>query len=70
MTTRDWCIPFPLFSKQGYEVQSSNSGSKALEMASEQSFDLILLDYKMPGMTGLDTLRQIRQAQVKTPSSS
>lgn len=55
------------FSKQGYEVQSSNSGSKALEMASEQSFDLILLDYKMPGMTGLDTLRQIRQAQVKTP---
>ncbi len=55
------------FAKQGYEVRSSSSGPAALELVSGEPFDLILLDYKMPGMNGLDTLRQIRRAQVKTP---
>jgi DNA-binding NtrC family response regulator len=36
-------------------------------MVRSDSFDLILLDYKMPGRNGLDTLKEIRKLQVKTP---
>ncbi len=55
------------FSAQGLEVRSCHSGTAALEMVESHSFDLILLDYKMPGRNGLDTLREIRRLQVKTP---
>jgi two-component system, NtrC family, response regulator AtoC len=55
------------FARQEYEVRSCNNGTTALEMVESDTFDLILLDYKMPGRNGLDTLREIRRLQVKTP---
>ncbi|MEN6437219.1 MAG: sigma-54 dependent transcriptional regulator [Syntrophobacter sp.] len=55
------------FSRHDYVVRSCSNGQRALEMVSEEPFDLILLDYKMPAMNGLDTLREIRRVQVKTP---
>jgi nitrogen regulation protein NR(I) len=55
------------FARQEYEVHSCNNGATALEMVGSDSFDLILLDYKMPGRNGLDTLKEIRRLQVKTP---
>lgn len=55
------------FAKQGYGVRSCNSGQAALEAMAREPFDLILLDYKMPGLNGLDTLREVRTSQVKTP---
>lgn len=55
------------FVKQGYAVQSCSNGQSALELIAAEQFDLILLDYKMPGLNGLDTLREVRRAQVKTP---
>jgi len=56
-----------LFEKQGYEASSASDGASALERLSKERFDLILLDYKMPGLSGLDTLKQIRAAHYKTP---
>lgn len=55
------------FARQGLEVRSCNNGASALEMAASDSFDLILLDYKMPGRNGLEALREMRRLQVKTP---
>lgn len=55
------------FSGQEYDVYACGSGTAALEKVQKEAFDLILLDYKMPGLNGLDTLREIRRLQVKTP---
>ncbi len=55
------------FAKQGYDVRSCSNGQTALDLIAGEPFDLILLDYKMPGLNGLDTLREVRRAQVKTP---
>jgi len=55
------------FTRQGHEVCTCNSGEQALKIVRQESLDLILLDYKMSGLNGLDTLKQIRESQVKTP---
>lgn len=44
-----------------YEIVSVCSGEDALKALSRQSFDLILLDVKMPGMDGIETLKAIRE---------
>ena len=55
------------FKRKGYEVTLCLNGKRALETISEKRFDLILLDYKMPGLNGLDTLKQIKTDHIKTP---
>ncbi len=56
-----------LFAKQGHEVASRMDGISGLEQVKAEPFDLILLDYKMPGLNGLETLVEIKQAQIRTP---
>jgi two-component system nitrogen regulation response regulator NtrX len=45
---------------EGYEVSAAASGGEALSMHRAHPFDLILLDVKMQGIDGLDTLAQLR----------
>lgn len=45
---------------EGYEVLDARSGEQALEAASDERFDLILLDVNMPGIGGLEACRTIR----------
>lgn len=45
---------------QGYEVTDARSGDEAVELFRRDKYDLVLLDFNMPGMTGLETCRAIR----------
>jgi two-component system, OmpR family, KDP operon response regulator KdpE len=47
---------------RGYTVTEARSGDAALELIRSEHVDLILLDVNMPGLSGLDTCREIRQA--------
>jgi DNA-binding NtrC family response regulator len=47
--------------KFSYRVYLSPSGEEALNFIRENKIDLILLDLRMPGLSGLDTLREIRK---------
>jgi two-component system, cell cycle sensor histidine kinase and response regulator CckA len=46
--------------RNGFDVMSAPSGEAALELASGSSFDVLLTDVVLPGMTGLDVARRIR----------
>ena len=48
---------------EGYSTVSASDGIKGLEAALSDSFDVILLDVLLPGMTGLEVLREIRRVQ-------
>jgi two-component system KDP operon response regulator KdpE len=45
---------------EGYEVMDARSGPDALDRLHSEKFDIILLDINMPGLTGLETCKQIR----------
>ena len=49
-----------LFQKLGWEVETVDSGDRALLPLATRRYDLILLDISMPGMTGLEVCQHIR----------
>ena len=48
-------------SRSGYRVLTADNGASALRMIREGRIDAVLLDVMMPGLSGLETLRQLRQ---------
>jgi DNA-binding NtrC family response regulator len=44
----------------GYAVKGANRGEAALDILRKERFDLMVLDYKMPGMTGFEVFTQAR----------
>ena len=53
--------------KLGYQAVSASNGRDALATFREQSFDLVLSDVRMPGLTGLQLLKAIKELSPKTP---
>jgi DNA-binding response OmpR family regulator len=47
--------------QKGYDVSTAPNGHDALDMLGAAAFDLVILDVSMPGMSGYDVCRQIRQ---------
>jgi diguanylate cyclase (GGDEF)-like protein/PAS domain S-box-containing protein len=47
--------------RKGYRLVSAVEGRQALELVGQDNFDLVLLDIDMPGMSGLEVLKMIRQ---------
>ncbi len=50
-----------------YEIISAESGEEALTKLEESDPELVIMDIKLPGMTGLQTLEQIKEFDVKLP---
>lgn len=44
----------------GYAVKGANRGETAIELMRKEPFDLMVLDYKMPGMSGFEVFEQAR----------
>ena len=53
--------------KKGYDVTVASNGLDAIEQCQGQTFDLVLLDEMMPGLSGLETLQRIKDIQPQTP---
>ncbi len=49
-----------MLSKEGYDVATVNSGNEAADISQNENFDLIIADLMMPGMSGLDLLKEIK----------
>ena len=64
----DLLKPHLLFLKEkGYDVTPVNSGADAIEEIQEKSYDLVFLDENMPGLTGLQTLTEIKAIRPTVP---
>jgi two-component system OmpR family response regulator len=53
--------------EQGYAVDWLKDGDQVLGAVAGQTYDLLLLDLNLPGMSGLDVLRQLRSGGQQTP---
>ena len=47
--------------KRKIDTMGVDSGKKALELLEREPFDVVILDIRMPGMDGIDTLREIKR---------
>ena len=64
----DLLKPHILFlEKKNYEVTTCQSGTEAIEEVENQNFDIVFLDENMPGLTGLETLAEIKEKKNNLP---
>ncbi len=52
---------------RGYEIDTAETGEEGIEKERNKKYDLIFLDLKMPGMDGIEVLREIRRGNKETP---
>ena len=53
--------------ENSYDVDLAETGEKALQMAGQTPYDSILLDVRLPGLSGIQVCRELRDANVDTP---
>ena len=53
--------------REGYRVIGAESAEKAGDLIEREAFDLVISDISMPGATGIDLLRRIRESGLDTP---
>jgi len=56
----DWLM------EDDYEVSQASNGEEAVSMVKEKTFEVVLLDLKMPGMDGLETMKRLKEVSPET----
>ncbi|MBM7095560.1 MULTISPECIES: response regulator [Alteribacter] len=55
-----------VFEKDGFDTYDASNGKQALSIVRDKNPDLVLLDMKIPGMDGLEILREMKKMGVET----
>jgi DNA-binding NtrC family response regulator len=55
-----------VLARRGFQVGTAASGEEALQLAAQRSWDVMVLDLKMPGLDGLATLEMVRRVSSAT----
>ena len=55
------------FLEEGHHAMIAKNGEEALNLVDKIQFDVIILDWKMPKVSGLNVCKQLRQLNIKTP---
>ena len=64
----DLLKPHILFlQKKNYDVTTCNNGRDAVDLFDDHNFDIVFLDENMPGMSGLETLQEIKEKKSSVP---
>jgi DNA-binding NtrC family response regulator len=58
---------YDFFLEKGFKVSVADSGSGALEKLAKQTFDVLLVDLKMPSMDGIEFIKEVRKKKIETP---
>jgi CheY-like chemotaxis protein len=53
--------------QKGYQVTAVNSGNEAIDEVKQAYFDIVFLDENMPGISGLETLKEIKNLRPEIP---
>ena len=64
----DLLQPYIIYLKgKNYDVSTASNGEDAIETMSRQAFDIVFLDENMPGMSGLETLQELKRLHPEVP---
>ena len=58
---------FSFLSKQGFQITQAVSGEDALDRLNSESFDMMISDVRMPGLSGIETLQRVREKHQQLP---
>lgn len=56
-----------LLEEQGYRIQVAHTGEEGIASFKASAFGLLVTDYRMPGMNGVELIRQVRELQPRLP---
>ncbi|MCR1835455.1 response regulator [Oceanobacillus caeni] len=57
-----------ILKNEGYEIEEATTGKEAIDRISVNSFDLMILDYKLPIMDGTEVLEKLEKDNVEIPA--
>ncbi|SDQ12708.1 two-component system, response regulator, stage 0 sporulation protein F [Virgibacillus subterraneus] len=57
-----------IFTNQGYRVTTAKTGKEALDELNKSSYDLIMLDYKLPVVDGVEVIQQLERDKIEVPA--